>query len=69
MMDTLVKADIFFFVSTIAVGVVAVFLVIALIYAIQILTRAKRMVIQAEIAGEKIYSIYYFIRRIIRTII
>ena len=40
-MDTLIHADIFFFVTTIAVVVIALFFIIALIYLIKTLNRIK----------------------------
>lgn len=68
-METLVQADIFFFVTTIAVAVVAIFAVIALIYFINLLSQLKRMAARAEVAGEKIYAIFYFIRKLFKTFI
>lgn len=42
-METLIHADIFFFVSTIALGLVTVGLIIALIYIIKILRTVSRV--------------------------
>ena len=47
-MDTLVHADIFFFVTTIAVIVIAMLFVIALIYLIKVLNRIKSIAEQVR---------------------
>ncbi len=66
MMETLIHADVFFFVTTVAVVIVGALMVIALIYVITILARFKEMLARARAAGERIYSIYYFIRNIFK---
>ena len=47
-MDTLVHADIFFFVTTIAVVVVAAVLAVALVYLVRILNDVKRIAEQVR---------------------
>lgn len=47
-METLMKADIFFFVTTIAVGLVAVFLIIALCYIMRTFTRLRMLIEKVE---------------------
>lgn len=47
-MDTLIHADIFFFVTTIAVIVVAMALAIALVYLVRILNDVKRIAEQVR---------------------
>lgn len=47
-MDTLIHADIFFFVTTIAIVVVALLWVIALIYLIKVLNRIKNIAEQVR---------------------
>ncbi len=47
-MTTLIHADIFFFVATIAVAVVAVLLVIVLVYAIKLLGRFRAIARRIE---------------------
>jgi len=50
-MNTLIHADIFFFVSTVCFAVLAVFLLVAIILAINILMRLKRLSERAEVEG------------------
>lgn len=53
-MDSIVKADIFFFVTTIAVVVVSIILCVALIYTIRILRDVKSLSTKAKDEGERI---------------
>jgi hypothetical protein len=55
-MDTLVKADIFFFITTIAVVVFLVCAVIVTIYLIQILKDIKILSARAKDEGERIFD-------------
>ena len=50
-MNTLIHADIFFFVSTVCFAVLAIFLLIALILAINILMRLRKLSQRAEVEG------------------
>ncbi len=47
-METVFKADIFFFVTTIAVGLVAVFMIIALCYSIIMIRRLRMLIEKVE---------------------
>lgn len=53
-MNTIIKADVFFFVTTIVVTVVGIFLTIALIYAIRSLRRIDSLSMRAKETGDKI---------------
>lgn len=68
LMDTLVKADIFFFISSIATVVVAIFAVVALVYVIQTAKILKRLSERASTEADKLFTVIYFIRRIIRAL-
>lgn len=50
-MNTLIHADIFFFVSTVCLAVLAIFALIALIYLIKILASLKKLADRATIEG------------------
>jgi hypothetical protein len=50
-MNTLIHADIFFFVSTVCFAILAIFLLIALIYLIKILATLKRLSERATVEG------------------
>lgn len=67
-MDTLAHADIFFFVTTICTVVVTALLVIALIFAISIMSHARKMTMRAKVEAEKLFAIFYFIRQIFKII-
>lgn len=50
-MNTLIHADIFFFVSTVCFAVLAIFALVALIYAIKILANVKKLSERATTEG------------------
>jgi uncharacterized protein YoxC len=62
MSDSIIKADFFFVVTTVAVIIVSVFLVIGLVYVIQILRNLKSLSNKAKVEGEKILDDVKFIR-------
>lgn len=53
-MDNLLKADIFFFVATVALAIITVFLTIALIYLVKLLRDARKTVQVVRIEAENI---------------
>jgi hypothetical protein len=67
-MDTLAHADIFFFVTTICTVVVTALVVIALIFAISIMSHARKMTMRAKEEANKLFAVFYFIRQIFKLI-
>jgi hypothetical protein len=51
-MNTLIHADIFFFVSTVGFAILAVFLLILLIYALKIMANLKQISDRAKTEGD-----------------
>jgi amino acid permease len=53
-MTDVIKADVFFFVSTISVVIIAIFVIVALVYVIRILRDAQKLSQQVREEGEAI---------------
>ncbi len=62
-MSEIVKADVFFFVSTLAVVAVTILLIVAIIYAIAILRDARKLSSMVREEGEEMVSDFSVIRK------
>ncbi|HZX50378.1 MAG TPA: hypothetical protein VFE94_04540 [Candidatus Paceibacterota bacterium] len=65
-METFVKADIFFFVTTVAIFLVTILLAVALVYAIRILRDVQHMVRRAKEESDGLFEDISQLRAFIR---
>lgn len=65
-MDSFMKADIFFFVTTIMSVIVGILAIIALAYVIKAAKTFQRLVRRAEMEADKLFTAFYFIKKVIK---